>query len=129
MYNRYVQQEDGSFRKSRLTDASAPTDVDAGTQASVPPEPLLPPPALPLPPRTETPSEPKPQPAPPKRTAEVPMPQGIQGDSVNSFLKQLLPQNFDTADLIVVLLLLLMSEKETDSPNTALLTLVIYLFL
>ena len=50
-------------------------------------------------------------------------------NSILGFLKQLLPGNFDTADLLVVLLLLLMSGDCTEDPNTAMLTLVLYLFL
>lgn len=51
------------------------------------------------------------------------------GSSVTSFLKGLLPQNFDTEDLIVVLLLLLMSGGSGSDQNAALLTLGIYLFM
>ncbi len=45
------------------------------------------------------------------------------------FLKQLLPKDFDTGDLMVVLLLLLMSGDCADDQNTALLTLALYLFM
>lgn len=48
---------------------------------------------------------------------------------VGSFLKGLLPKNFDTEDLIVVLLLLLISGNSTKDQNGALMTLGIYLFL
>ena len=50
-------------------------------------------------------------------------------NSVTGFLKQLLPRNFDTADLLVILLLLLMSGDCGEDQNTALLTLALYLFL
>ena len=63
-----------------------------------------------------------PPPPPPPKPREAPM-------RVSSFFHQLLPADFDTEDLIVVLLLLLMSESNRDGPNTALLTMVIYLFL
>lgn len=53
----------------------------------------------------------------------------MPGINVSSFLRQLLPANFDTEDLMVVLLLLLMSNKNANGQNNALLTLVIYLFL
>ena len=39
------------------------------------------------------------------------------------FLRQLLPAGFDTGDLIVVLLLLLMAGDKPEDKNTALLTL------
>jgi len=44
-------------------------------------------------------------------------------------LKGLLPRDFDTSDLLIVLLLLLMSGDCQEDQNTALLTLVLYLFL
>lgn len=48
---------------------------------------------------------------------------------VGSFLRQLLPKDFDTGDLIVVLLLLLMAGDKPEDRNTALLTLALYCFL
>lgn len=45
------------------------------------------------------------------------------------FLKNLLPRDFDTGDLLVVLLLLLISADECEDRSTALLTLALYLFL
>ena len=62
---------------------------------------------------------------PPKQEHKGP-PQGIQ---IGSFLKNLLPKDFDTSDLLIVLLLLLMSGDCQEDQNTALLTLVLYLFL
>ena len=53
----------------------------------------------------------------------------ISGTNVLHFLRQLLPKNFDTGDLLVVILLLLMSSDCTEDQNSALLTLVLYLFL
>ena len=46
-----------------------------------------------------------------------------------SFLRQLLPKDFCTEDLIVVLLLLLMSGNCDSGPNMPLITMLIYLFL
>ena len=46
-----------------------------------------------------------------------------------SFLRQLLPKEFDVEDLLIVVLLLLMSGDCQEDQNTALLTLVLYLFL
>ena len=45
------------------------------------------------------------------------------------FLKNLLPREFDTSDLIVVLLLLLMAGDCEEDKNTALLTLALYFFM
>ena len=46
-----------------------------------------------------------------------------------SFLRKLLPADFDSSDLLVVLLLLLMSGDCAEDQNSALLTLALYLFL
>jgi hypothetical protein len=48
---------------------------------------------------------------------------------LGGFLRQLLPPSFDTADLIIVLLLLLLAGDCEDDRTTAMLTLVLYLFL
>ena len=53
----------------------------------------------------------------------------MQSTGVLSFLKQLLPKNFDVEDLLVVLLLLLMAGDCREDQNSALLTLALYLFL
>lgn len=45
------------------------------------------------------------------------------------FLKNLLPKDFDTGDLLIVLLLLLMAGDCAEDQNTAILTLALYLFL
>ena len=42
------------------------------------------------------------------------------------FLKQLLPKDFDTGDLFVIFLLLLMAGDSEESRNNALLTLALY---
>ena len=66
-----------------------------------------------------------PQPRPRPRPYREPENTG----SIMGFLKQLLPRDFDTGDLIVVLLLLLMSGDCQEDQNTALLTLALYLFM
>lgn len=98
LYNRYTQQQDGTFRKRQEPDAVRPH------------------------PPTPNPPAPEPPPHPPHR--EPPM-----GGSVTGFLKRLLPKDFDTGDLIVVLLLLLMAGDKPEDKNTALLTLALYCFL
>ena len=47
---------------------------------------------------------------------------------VRNFLSGLLPQSFDTEDMIIILLLLLLGNAGKDH-NNAFLTLIIYLFL
>ena len=46
-----------------------------------------------------------------------------------SFLQNLLPPDFDTGDLLILLLLLLMAGDNPEDRDHALLTLAIYLFL
>lgn len=66
--------------------------------------------------------------APARRTPDAPS-QPVQQVSPLSFLKTLLPKDFDTADLLIVLLLLLMAGDNHDNQNNAILTLALYLFL
>lgn len=96
VYNRYIPQQDGTFRKKQEPDA-------------VRPNPSKPP-------------TPEPPPRPPHGVPPV-------GDSVTGFLKRLIPRDFDTGDLIVVLLLLLMAGDKPEDKSTALLTLALYCFL
>lgn len=121
MYNRYIPQSDGSYRRSRVPDHPVEQPHPAPPRQAPPPPPPEP---EPEPVHTPPPQDPpRQQSRPPRQESR----QDSQGSNVMGFLKQLLPQNFDTGDLMVVLLLLLMSENCKD--NTALLTLVIYLFL
>lgn len=126
MYNRYIPQSDGSFRRSPVEERQK-TVPKPKPQPCPAPEPPCPPPVVPCPaPETcpaqehkeETCSQPK---RPPHREP--------QGQSITSFLKQLLPSQFDTGDLLIVLLLLLMAGDCQEDQNTALLTLVLYLFM
>ena len=74
-------------------------------------------------PHPPAPKPPAPEPSkPPHREPPIP-------SSVSGFLKRLLPKEFDTGDLIVVLLLLLMAGDKPEEKNTALLTLALYCFL
>ena len=100
MYNRYIPQPDGSFRRRPTPDHSPPASPIP------PPGPIMPPP-------------PKPEPHPAKP----------QFGGIGSFFRNILPAGFDTGDLIVVLLLLLMASDSQEEQNTALLTLALYLFL
>lgn len=52
-----------------------------------------------------------------------------QPESAFSFLKQLLPKNLDTGDLLIILLLLLMAGDGKEDKNSWLLTLALYLCL
>lgn len=119
MYNRYVPQPDGSFRRNRMPDQGRhqPPKRPEPPKESCPPPPkeVCPPPAKPIPPKPEI---------------KCPRPEySMSGSGIGGFLRQLLPRDFDTSDLIVVLLLILMAGDCPEEQNTALLTLAIYLFL
>ena len=89
--------------------------------------PSQPEPCRPEPPQQEPPCPPPPppcQPDPPRQENRC-----QQSGSAGDFLRRLLPQNLDTGDLIVILLLLLMAGDCPEDRNAALLTLAIYLFM
>jgi len=65
------------------------------------------------------------QPGPPPVQEPLVPPVG----NIGGFLKRLIPKDFDTGDLIVVLLLLLMAGDKPEDKSTALLTLALYCFL
>lgn len=72
------------------------------------------------------------KPPPPPAFTNVPAAQEVtpretpKSNSVPGFLKQLLPKGFDTGDLIVVLLLLLMAGDSPEDRSNAILTLALY---
>lgn len=106
MYNRYVPQNDGSYRRNRMTEALP----------SPPPEP---------PKQQQTQQE-----IPIRQASLPPRPhRKAEPQSPLAFFRQLLPRDFDTEDLMIVLLLLLMSGDCKQDQNNALLTLALYLFL
>ena len=113
MYNRYIPKADGTYQRRRMKD-------------NVPSPPPPKPPDIPVP-------LPCPSPEPPRRPApRRPRPNHYprqENDGIGAFLKKLLPKDFDTGDLLVVLLLLLMSGDCQEDQNTALLTLALYLFM
>lgn len=122
MYNRYIPQPDGTYQRSRVQESRQHR-----------PERRPPPP----PPKPE-PEECEPTPCKPEATPCPPPPpcrpdKGRQPErrheSVPGFLSQLLPKDFDTGDLIVVLLLLLLAGDCEEDRSTALLTLALYLFM
>lgn len=78
--------------------------------------------------RMEEPSRPAPPPPTPPAQNPPPHPVPPTGN-IGSFLRQLLPKDFDTGDLIVVLLLLLMAGDKPEDKSSALLTLALYCFL
>lgn len=127
MYNRYIPQPDGSYRRRSVPDPAFAQQSGKSTprQQGRPQPPPPPREACPPPPQQDCPTVP----APPQ---QKPSPQRMtprQEQDAGSFLRQLLPKDFCTEDLIVVLLLLLMAGNTQEGKNNALLTLALYLFL
>lgn len=104
MYNRYIPQEDGTYRKNRQQDTQC---------HHTPPQ------------------------KPPKREPECKENSCNTSQScsknpdqhIDHFLRNLIPQNLDTGDLLIIVLLLLIAGDCPTNQNTALLTLALYLFL
>lgn len=117
MYNRYVPQPDGSYRRNRMQESQRPTSPPA--QQTAPPNANV---HFPQEPDNAPLCKNSDRPAQRRRNAPAPI-------SAGSFLRQLLPGNLDTEDLLVVVLLLLMAGDCEEDRNTALLTLALYLFL
>lgn len=113
MYNRYIPQSDGTYRRKQVQDAQP-----------------QPPKQKPCPP--EKPMDPPPK--PPKEPCEKEPPKNIPcqhcpQQNAGNFLRNLLPKDFDTGDLLIILLLLIMAGDSEDGQNNALLTLALYLFM
>ena len=113
MYNRYIPQPDGSFRRSRVEDPRPKPPTPKPEPCDMPPQPPC---------REEPPCPP---PEPPKPTCPPPR----HGEIGPGFLRQLLPRDIDSGDLIVILLLLLMARDCEEDRSTALLTLALYLIM
>lgn len=121
MYNRYIPQPDGSYKKKQIAEPRRQTPKNTQPR----------------------PQKPRPEPCPPpKPSCEeeevcIPEPQRnyctknppCRQDSITDFFKHLLPKNLDTADLLIILLLLLMAGDCQEDKNTALLTLALYFFM
>jgi len=122
MYNRYIPQPDGTYRRNRIQEVTAMPEKPQPPLSQPPPPPPVP---EIEPPRCSNCMHN----CPPRRPAPKQDLRKTESGSVSNFLKQLLPKDFDVEDLLVVLLLLLISGDCRENQNTALLTLVLYLFL
>lgn len=117
MYNRYVPQPDGSYRRNRMQDSQRPPTPHAQQSPSSNAD-------------IRTPFSEEPPCVPPFRNSNRQKSrQASTPTGIGSFLRQLLPGDFNTEDLLVVLLLLLMSGDCEEDRNNALLTMALYLFL
>ena len=111
MYNRYIPQPDGTYRRKRLEEPTPPSPIAPPVETApykAPPE-VSPPPCPPSPSQAEFCSPPS-----------CPRQNGI------GFLRQLLPKDCDTGDLIVIALLLLIAGDCEAERSNALLTLALY---
>ena len=100
MYNHYIPQSDGSYRRNPQPEQRRPN-----------------------PPRPK-PEPPKPEPPPPPPSCPPPQSQV----SILDFFKGLLPRGLDTADLMIVFLLLLMN-RDDQGGLSPVLTLALYFLL
>ena len=99
MYNHYIPQSDGSYRRNPQPEQRRPPK-----------------------PKPEPPKE-----SPPEPPAPCPQPAQNQGNILD-FFKGLLPRGLDTADLMIVFLLLLMN-KDDEGGLSPVLTLALYFLL
>ena len=99
MYNRYIPQPDGSYTRNRMPENRPARHPHAST--------------------------PPPHREPPCTEPEKPICHKNL-EKPGNFLRQLLPKDFDTGDLIVVLLLLLMAGDCEEDRNHAILTIALY---
>lgn len=131
MYNRYIPQPDGSFRRCRLPDKSR-QETPPKTECAPPPKQEACPEASetcpPVPEACPPPCPPPKQDTCKARSGAQPRRQDKSG-SIGGFFRQLLPRDLDTGDLMIILLLLLMAGDCQEDQNTALLTLALYLFM
>lgn len=123
MYNRYIPQPDGSFRRSRVNDPSPrPKPHEKEDDKEQPCEvPKQEPPC-------DAPKQELPCPSPKQEHHHHEKPHKKE-DSITGFLHNLLPKDLDTGDLIVILLLLLLAGDCEEDRSNALLTLALYLFM
>lgn len=121
MYNRYVPQPDGSYLRNRMQESHR------NPEHSTQPAPIVPAPDCSI--GTQECCSSCPTRNLQRKNTHHRQKAPVQNVGVMNFLKQLLPKEFDAEDLLIVLLLLLMTGDNREDQSTALLTLVLYLFL
>ena len=140
MYNHYIPQSDGSHRRSSVPDSRRPPQRPQNPpqrpeQRQEPRHNSQPEPRRDSRPEPHRDPRPEPKPEPPRCDAQpeplpCPQPPRKDGDCEGlwSFLKGLLPREIDTADLMILFLLLLMNKDAEDSLSP-MLTLALYFLL
>ena len=125
MYNRYIPQADGSYHRRQIPDAPRQMHHTVVEGNNTPPDGAG---LCNQSPKKQEPNHPRcAHCSHGKKSHSSRQDSQLQG--IGSFLSQFLPKDFDTADLMVILLLLLMSGDCQEDQNSALLTLALYLFL
>ncbi len=100
MYNHYIPQSDGSHRRNTQPEQRRPISAP----------------------------RPKPEPEPPRPSPPPCPPEPPPVGSILDFLRGLLPRGIDTADLMIVFLLLLMNQED-EGGLSPILTLALYFLL
>lgn len=118
MYNHYIPQSDGSFRRSSVPEPSRR-----------PQRPPAAPPVPPSPPPPESAAAPEPIPCPLPEPAHRVESCSTVSESPLSFLRKLLPKDLDISDLIIIGLLLLLSSDDCDNDLSPMLTIALYFLL
>lgn len=113
MYNRYIPQPDGTYRRSRMEEHIHPPQRQTVAAQMPEPEPCIPQPPPP-PCQQDTP--------PAAHCSEAP----CQNLCSSRFMQQLLPRGFDIGDIMVIVLLLLIAGDCPEERSNALLTLALY---
>lgn len=118
MYNRYIPQPDGSYRKNRMSEpeAARPNQRPRPGQQNNPK-------------RCEPPGDPGPCISPSSPEQKPCKAREPQHTGILDYFRNLFPGELDTGDLLVILLLLLMAGDCKGNDHTALLTLVLYLLM
>ena len=122
MYNHYIPQSDGSYRRSRIPEQQRQSRRSAPIPSPAPAPRPEPAPEEPPCPASSPPASPVCAPA-----QNVPEQHGTGG--ILSFLKGLLPRQIDTDDLLIILLIFLMNREEDCDGLSPMLTLALYFLL
>ena len=115
MYNRYCPQPDGSYKRRIIRDPVPDAPIRENVEV-----PEIPPVA---------PQIDNAQKQPQRRERRYSSQEHPREKSVSSFLREILPRELDTSDLMIIILLLLISADEQKDQGNALLTLALYLFM
>ena len=122
MYNHYIPQSDGSYRRSSIPEQQRQSRRSAPIPSPAPAPRPEPAPEEPPCPASSPPASPVCAPA-----QNVPEQHGTGG--ILSFLKGLLPRQIDTDDLLIILLIFLMNREADCDGLSPMLTLALYFLL